>query len=109
MRLIKTKRSVSRLLRNFYRKTVAELPLSLVHSEQKKIALEKLLNMFKVNNKDTLDIFVTFFWYVIVEFLKCCQLSSPAEFKGQTTSKNYETCNDRYNLCHINQTDQTTT
>ena len=40
--------------------------------------------------------------------MKCCALGLPAEIKVQT-SKNYETCKGRCKLCHINQTDQTTT
>ena len=32
---------------------------------------------------------------------KHCQLRLPAEIKVQTR-KNYETCKDRYKLCHIN-------
>ena len=43
----------------------------------------------------------------LLNFGKCCRLGLPAEIKVQT-SKNYETCKNRYKLWHINQTGQTT-
>ena len=57
-----------------------------------------------VNFEKILHLFLVF----ILEFRNCCRLSLPAEIKVQT-SKNYETCNYRCKLCHINQMDQTAT
>ena len=39
---------------------------------------------------------------------KCCWLLLPAVIKVQT-NKNYETCKQRYKLCNINETGQSTT
>ena len=64
--------------------------------------------MFKVNNKNTQDIFNTFSQYFIVESREYLLSSFPAEIKGQT-NKNQETCNDKYNLSNINKTGQTLT
>ena len=50
--------------------------------------------------------FLPFLAILLSNLGKCYQLSSPAEIKEQT-GKNYVTCNDMYNLCNINQTDQT--
>ena len=51
---------------------------------------------------------IPFLTILFMNFEKCCQLVLPVEIKVQT-SKNYETCKDRWKLSHINQTDQTIT
>ena len=50
--------------------------------------------------------FSPFLGILLSNLRKYYQLSSPAEIKEQT-GKNYVTCNDKYNLCNINQTGQT--
>ena len=56
----------------------------------------------------TLKRFHTFSHYIIVEFGDSCWLGLLTDIKVGI-SRNDEACRDRSKMCHVNQTDQTTT